>query len=488
MSGRDLETVIPQRAPAAQAGQHAARFLAHRGRARRRPRSSRPISRRSPPISRACSVRRSSGRACGSSSTARRCASRSTSIARCGRRSSSTCCRTRSSSRSKARFAVALRPTGDGSVELGARHGVGIARGRAAAPVRALPPRRRARAPHPRGLRHRPRAGPGAGAGCTAGTIASTASSAHGTHVHGRRAARPRAPARRALGAARPLAADRVGATPFVEEALRWLPDDRARRRREPVASRSRQAPAQPGASCRRRQRRHARVHRAAAAAACATSSGRRRRAALDRAPARAARSGADRRDDARLDGFGLLAALRADPATARHAGDHAVGARGRRGARRGARAGADDYLVKPFSARELVRAGHQSGGPRHAPVSRLRPRARTGSASAVAGPAVVNFLRGPGSRLRASRTRSSDDAWRPRDITGRAAARGDTGAPGTAVRPRCSARLRDRRAGSRTESAGRASIAATGELDDTFLEFSLPARARRAGERSRAS
>ena len=54
------------------------------------------------------------------------------------------------------------------------------------------------------------------------------------------------------------------------------------------------------------------------------------------------------------LDGFGLLHALRADPATARlpvimlsaRSGEHAEAA---------LEAGADDYIVKPFSARELV-------------------------------------------------------------------------------------------------------------------------------------
>src|SRR3954471_5406261 len=56
-----------------------------------------------------------------------------------------------------------------------------------------------------------------------------------------------------------------------------------------------------------------------------------------------------------RLDGFGLLRALRADPLTSRtpvvlvsaRAGEEATG--------EGLDAGADDYLVKPFSGRELV-------------------------------------------------------------------------------------------------------------------------------------
>src|SRR6185312_3879363 len=59
------------------------------------------------------------------------------------------------------------------------------------------------------------------------------------------------------------------------------------------------------------------------------------------------------------LDGFGLLAALRADPATmhipvvmlSARAGDEATA--------EGLEAGASDYLVKPFTARELVARVH---------------------------------------------------------------------------------------------------------------------------------
>src|SRR5206468_246666 len=56
-----------------------------------------------------------------------------------------------------------------------------------------------------------------------------------------------------------------------------------------------------------------------------------------------------------RLDGFGLLAALRADPATM-HLPVVMLSARsGEEAAVVGLEAGADDYLVKPFSARELL-------------------------------------------------------------------------------------------------------------------------------------
>ena len=55
-----------------------------------------------------------------------------------------------------------------------------------------------------------------------------------------------------------------------------------------------------------------------------------------------------------RLDGFGLLRAIRADPALR----DCAVMLSARAGEEarlEGLEAGADDYLTKPFSARELI-------------------------------------------------------------------------------------------------------------------------------------
>ncbi|MGH2914631.1 MAG: SpoIIE family protein phosphatase [Solirubrobacteraceae bacterium] len=55
-----------------------------------------------------------------------------------------------------------------------------------------------------------------------------------------------------------------------------------------------------------------------------------------------------------RLDGFGLLAALRADPATAQLPVVMLSARAGEEGTIEGLEAGADDYLVKPFSSREL--------------------------------------------------------------------------------------------------------------------------------------
>ncbi len=132
----------------------------------------------------------------------------------------------------------------------------------------------------------------------------------------------------------------------FLIEAMRWLD----RRRTPPGRTgppRAGHPAADPG---RRRQRRHARVHRAAA----------RRRLPVDTAPDGAARSRARAEPPdlvltdvmmPGLDGFGLLAALRADPDTS-HIPVVMLSARaGEEGTIEGLEAGADDYLVKPFTA-----------------------------------------------------------------------------------------------------------------------------------------
>ena len=95
------------------------------------------------------------------------------------------------------------------------------------------------------------------------------------------------------------------------------------------------------------------------------------------------------------LDGFGLLRALRADPRTAdlpvvmlsARAGDEAR--------IEGLNAGADDYLVKPFTAGELVaRIASQLGGAR----ARKEVRDERDRLRQLLGdvPAIINFLSGP--------------------------------------------------------------------------------------------
>jgi signal transduction histidine kinase/DNA-binding response OmpR family regulator len=95
-----------------------------------------------------------------------------------------------------------------------------------------------------------------------------------------------------------------------------------------------------------------------------------------------------------RLDGFGLITGLRADPRT-RDVPIVVLSARaGEESAVEGLSAGADDYLVKPFSTRELVarvRANLELGQRRRETVSRLRGLVDAAAAlNAVPGTAEV--------------------------------------------------------------------------------------------------
>ena len=201
--------------------------------------------------------------------------------------------------------------------------------------------------------------------------------------VDERARARARRSPSRSRSASAHLPADRIGADADArvdgdararrtsQEALRWLPGatPASATRRRPRG----RAPSRGAAHrARRRQRRHARLRRAPARA----------RAGRSR-PSRTARRRWRRCARARpdlvvtdvmmpeLDGFGLLARAARATRAARRAGHHAVGARGRGGADRGLEAGADDYLVKPFSraraawrasTTQLLRATHARG------------------------------------------------------------------------------------------------------------------------------
>ena len=204
------------------------------------------------------------------------------------------------------------------------------------------------RGPHARRHGHRPRAGAGAGEAARRRRQVESAEG-HGTRSS-HRAARDGAPARRADRAASALADDRAGAEPFVEEALRWLPTVRP-----PTRSRRRTATREPRARISGRDdnadmRDYVRRLLARTYDVEAVPTARRRW----RPRARAARSRAHRRHDAGARRLRAPARAARRPACAT-SGDLALGARRRRGAHRGARAGADDYLVKPFSARELL-------------------------------------------------------------------------------------------------------------------------------------
>ena len=114
-------------------------------------------------------------------------------------------------------------------------------------------------------------------------------------------------------------------------------------------------------------------------------------RAALDAARARPARPGHQRRDDAGLDGLGLVAALRADPRTADLPVLLLSARAGEEAAIEGLDAGADDYLVKPFSAAELlarVRASVQ--------LSRMRGQHARWRAALIESLHEAFFLCGP--------------------------------------------------------------------------------------------
>ncbi len=155
-------------------------------------------------------------------------------------------------------------------------------------------------------------------------------------------------------------AAPTGGAAAYVEEALRWLPDASQAIESEDVvgaglpaaqlagAGRARVLVADDNADLREYLERLLGL----AYAVEAVSDG---RAALE-AIAR------ERPDlivtDAmmpELDGFGLLTALRADPATAQVPVIMLSARAGEEAAVEGLAAGADDYLVKPFSSRELL-------------------------------------------------------------------------------------------------------------------------------------
>ncbi len=154
------------------------------------------------------------------------------------------------------------------------------------------------------------------------------------------------------VGAARELVTTRTGAQPFVEEALRLLPDD-TRTGAEPAptaasAARARVLLADDNADMRDYVRRLLERHYDVVA----VNDGQQALESIgERLPDRVI-------TDVmmpRLDGFGLLAAIRADART-RSLPVIVLSARAGEEARiEGLGAGADDYLVKPFTARELL-------------------------------------------------------------------------------------------------------------------------------------
>ena len=155
------------------------------------------------------------------------------------------------------------------------------------------------------------------------------------------------------LPAASPATATSSAASPYVEEALRWLPDDGADRR--PASDVPETAPAPGGrvlvADDNADMRQYIRRVLEPRWTVEAVGSG---HAALEAARARAPDLILTDVMMPELDGFGLLRELDTDPRL-RAIPVVMLSARAGEEARiEGLQAGADDYLVKPFSAREL--------------------------------------------------------------------------------------------------------------------------------------
>ena len=193
------------------------------------------------------------------------------------------------------------------------------------------------------------------------------------------------------IGGTRSLASTALGATPYVEEAFRWLPDPASRRRprrpggpRRPLAARRPRQAGPGGERLRdppgRRQRRHARVRRPPARRALRRHGGLRRHAGPGRRQAAAARPGPLRRDDAHARRLRPAARAAGRPRDRHDPHPAPLGPRGRGGAGRGAGGGRrrlpHQALRRPRAAgprRRPPRAG--PGAPRRRPPRARAPR-----------------------------------------------------------------------------------------------------------------
>jgi signal transduction histidine kinase len=173
----------------------------------------------------------------------------------------------------------------------------------------------------------------------------------------------------------RTLAPTALGASLFVEEALRWLPDMGSEDVREslPVTPRARILVADDNADMREYVSRLLREHWTVEAVADG-------RAALEAARARTPDLVLTDVMMPGLDGFELLRALRADPRTSTVPVILLSARAGEEARVEGLQAGADDYVVKPFTARELVARlrTHLALARMRADVARQAEEART--------------------------------------------------------------------------------------------------------------
>ena len=297
-------------------------------------------------------------------------ASRSSSTATCGRRSSSTCSPTPSSSPSKARSRSRCGRRKPRSVELRVRDtGTGIPAAEMPRLFERFHRVENGAGPHARRQRHR--AGAGAGAGQAArrhGHGGERGRRGHDVHRHpaarDRRIFRPTRSAQDARWS-RP----RPAPPPSSRKRCAGCRTRTETRRRAPPSSRSGTRPCQ----CPRPERRRTSTTTALASwwptttPTCGSYLVRllAEHYRVEAVPDGEAALAAVRRElpdlvltdvmMPRLDGFGLLRELRADPAT-RDLPVILLSARAGEESRvEGLEAGADDYLIKPFSARELL-------------------------------------------------------------------------------------------------------------------------------------
>jgi signal transduction histidine kinase/DNA-binding response OmpR family regulator len=165
------------------------------------------------------------------------------------------------------------------------------------------------------------------------------------------------------IAAARERQATAIGAAPFVEEALRWLPDDPGHADTEEMPLTDDAGSAGSATTTARRARVLVADDNADMRAYAEHLLGARFQVELANDGAKALTSIRKSPPDLvltdvmmpGLDGFELLRALRADPAT-RQIPVILLSARAGEESRvEGLDAGADDYVVKPFSARELL-------------------------------------------------------------------------------------------------------------------------------------
>src|SRR5262249_12022626 len=174
------------------------------------------------------------------------------------------------------------------------------------------------------------------------------------------------------LGASHTLASTATGASPYVEEALRWLPDKRVRDQRSEVRSQRAEVTEGPGAFLTSDLRPLTSQARPRILWADDNADMRdyvrrllRGRYDVEAVPDGEAALAAARALPPevvladvmmpRLDGFELLRGLWADPRTRATPGIPLSARAGEESRVEGLQAGADDYLIKPFSARELL-------------------------------------------------------------------------------------------------------------------------------------